>query len=169
MEQNIVTHQPSLSGSMFQEDDDGFSTESDTNWRSNDAPYANGVALTQPGTGITQTTVTTITQTGGDWSSGLFDIFEDKFTCIFGALAPCCWDLNLAHQYGESLCYPLLPGSTFGMRVALRERYKIKGNMCDDWIAVCCCYTLAVSQMVREMKRRTVTRTYHVSTALVCS
>nr|XP_061800990.1 PLAC8-like protein 1 [Nerophis lumbriciformis] len=149
MEQNIVTHQPSLSGSMFQEkDDSGFTIGHDMNWRLNNIPYASSVALTQPGTGVTRTTVTTITQTGGDWSSGLFDIFKDKFTCIVGALAPCCLDLNLAHQYGESLCFPFLPGSTFAMRVALRERYKIKGNMCDDWSAVCCCYSLAVCQMV---------------------
>lgn len=110
--------------------------------------------LTQPGLGSTTTTITTITQTGGDWSSGLFDVCGDMTTCmwqgscsadvsaasnhqphqqatlvhagILGALVPCCLDLSLAHQFGECLCLPLLPGSTFAMRVGIRERYKIR-------------------------------------------
>uniref|UniRef100_A0A3P8WAT6 PLAC8 like 1 n=1 Tax=Cynoglossus semilaevis TaxID=244447 RepID=A0A3P8WAT6_CYNSE len=82
--------------------------------------------LTQPGLGVTTTTITTITQTGGGWSTGLFDICEDKTTCVLGALVPCCLDLSLAHQFGECLWLPLLPGSTFGMRVGIRERYKIR-------------------------------------------
>lgn len=45
---------------------------------------------------------------------------------IIGALVPCCLDLSLAHQYGECLCMPLLPGSTFAIRVGIRERYKIR-------------------------------------------
>ena len=45
---------------------------------------------------------------------------------ILGGLVPCCLDLSLAHQYGECLCMPLLPGSTFAIRVGIRERYKIR-------------------------------------------
>lgn len=45
---------------------------------------------------------------------------------ILGALVPCCLDLSLAHHYGECLCMPLLPGSTFAIRVGIRERYKIR-------------------------------------------
>lgn len=37
--------------------------------------------LTQPGLGVTTSTVTTITQTGGDWSTGLFDVCDDVSTC----------------------------------------------------------------------------------------
>lgn len=37
--------------------------------------------LTQPGLGVTTTTVTTITQTGGDWSSSLFNVCGDRTTC----------------------------------------------------------------------------------------
>lgn len=181
--------------------------------------------LTQPGLGTTTTTITTITQTGGDWSSSLFDACGDKTTCtgpklksqshpncfkwstsqkktalahagILGALVPCCLDLSLAHQFGECLCMPLLPGSTFAMRVGIRERYKIQvsgaktsgprgsccyllldevmsvsqqGSLCEDWTTVYCCYPLAVCQMIREMKRRMKTQTYHVATTLQCS
>ncbi|XP_053703583.1 PLAC8-like protein 1 isoform X1 [Synchiropus splendidus] len=126
--------------------------------------------LTQPGLGITTTTVTTITQTGGDWSTGLLDVCADRNTCIVGGLVPCCLDLNLAHHFGECLCLPLLPGSTFAMRVGIRERYKIRqGSVCEDWASVCCCYCPALCQMSRETKLRMKTRTYHVTTALESS
>uniref|UniRef100_A0A3B1KHD2 PLAC8 like 1 n=2 Tax=Astyanax mexicanus TaxID=7994 RepID=A0A3B1KHD2_ASTMX len=92
--------------------------------------------LTQPGLGETTTTVTTITQTGGDWSTGMFEVWSDSSTCLMGMFVPCCLDLSLAHQYGECLCLPLLPGSTFAMRVGIRERFKIRGNVCEDWAAV---------------------------------
>ncbi|XP_062868117.1 cornifelin homolog A [Trichomycterus rosablanca] len=125
--------------------------------------------ITQPGLGVTTTTVTTITQTGGDWSTGLFDVCDDTSVCLIGAFMPCCLDLGLAHQYGECLCLPLLPASTFAMRVAIRERYKIRGSVCEDWTAVFFCYPLAVCQMMREMKRRLRRQMYTVSTALQCS
>ncbi|KAL0994735.1 hypothetical protein UPYG_G00126460 [Umbra pygmaea] len=125
--------------------------------------------LTQPGLGVTTTTVTTITQTGGDWSSSLFNVCGDWTTCLLGAFVPCCLDLALAHQYGECLCLPLLPGSTFAMRVGIRERYKIRGSVCEDWTTVYCCYPLAICQMIREMKGRMKSQTYQVSTALECS
>ncbi|XP_071317489.1 PLAC8-like protein 1 isoform X2 [Trachinotus anak] len=169
MEQTTVTHQPEVSvteasASAVQEGEvGGFTAGSEDNWRSNNVTAATDPVLTQPGLGVTTTTITTITQTGGDWSTGLFDI------CILGALVPCCLDLSLAHQYGECLCMPLLPGSTFALRVGIRERYKIRGSACEDWTTVYCCYPLAVCQMIREMKRRMKTQTYHVSTALECS
>ncbi|KAG7234489.1 hypothetical protein INR49_004593 [Caranx melampygus] len=149
-----------------QQEVEGSTTGSEENRKSDIDPDATEPILTQPGLGVTTTTITTITQTGGDWSTGLFDVCGDKTTCILGALAPCCLDLSLAHQYGECLCMPLLPGSTFALRVGIRERYKIRGSVCEDWATVCCCYPLAVCQMIREMKRRMKTQTYHVSTAL---
>ncbi|KAJ7997236.1 hypothetical protein DPEC_G00226880 [Dallia pectoralis] len=142
-----------------------------TGWnpQSTDAAAIELPVVTQPGLGETTTTVTTITQTGGDWSSGLFDVCGDRTTCLLGAFVPCCLDLALAHQYGECLCLPLLPGSTFAMRVGIRERYKIRGSVCEDWTSVYCCYPLVVCQMIREMKRRMKSQTYQVSTALQCS
>lgn len=44
-----------------------------------------------------------------------------------------------------------------------------QGSVCEDWTTVYCCYPLAVCQMIREMKRRMKTQTYHVTTALECS
>lgn len=146
---------------MTQEEEaGGFTAGSEDDWRSNNVPAVTDLIVTQPGLGITTTTVTTITQTGGDWSTGLFDVCGDKTTCnmkaqhnhiivtlllfltscffypvpvlagILGALVPCCLDLSLAHQFGECVCIPLLPGSTFAMRVGIRERYKIRVSVC---------------------------------------
>ncbi|XP_048850935.1 PLAC8-like protein 1 [Brienomyrus brachyistius] len=125
--------------------------------------------IEQPGLGVTTTTVTTITQTGGEWSTGLFNVCGDMTTCLLGAAFPCCLDLSLAHQYGECLCLPLLPGSTLAMRVGIRERFKIRGSVCEDWLAVYCCYPLAVCQMIREVKRRLRSQMYQVSTTLQSS
>ncbi|KAI5620261.1 PLAC8-like protein 1 [Silurus asotus] len=122
--------------------------------------------VTQPGLGLTTTTVTTITQTGGDWSTGLLDVWNDLSTCSVGVFMPCCLDMSLAHQFGECVCLPLLPASTLAMRVAIRERFKIRGSMCEDWVTVFCCYHLAVCQMMREMKRRLKRQTYTVTTSL---
>ncbi|XP_032388852.1 cornifelin [Etheostoma spectabile] len=175
MEQTTVTDQPRMSvtkasASAFQAGEvRGFTAGNKDDLGSKSVPTVTDTVLTQPGLGITTTTITTITQTGGDWSTGLFDICRDKTTCVLGAMVPCCLDLSLAHQYGECLCMPLLPGSTFAMRVGIRERYKIRGSVCEDWTTVCCCYPLAVCQMIREMKLRMKTQTYHVSTALECS
>ncbi|XP_029375443.1 cornifelin homolog B isoform X1 [Echeneis naucrates] len=175
MEQTTVTQQSELppakaSGSAVQEGEvSGLMAGSTHGWRSNNVTADADLVLTQPGLGVTTTTVTTITQTGGDWSTGLFDICGDKTTCILGALVPCCLDLSLAHQYGECLCLPLLPGSTFALRAGIRERYKIRGSVCEDWTTVYCCYPFAVCQMIREMRRRMKTQTYHVSTVLECS
>ncbi|XP_033834490.2 cornifelin homolog A isoform X1 [Periophthalmus magnuspinnatus] len=174
MEQT-VTQQPRLSLSKRPSSDfqyqkmAEFIPENEDSWRSEVIPAVSDLVLTQPGLGVTTTTVTTITQTGGDWSTGLFDICSERNIGILGALVPCCLDLSLAHQFGESFCLPLLPGSTFALRVGIRERYKIQGNVCDDWLTVCCCYPLALCQMKREMTKRMKTKSYHVITALDCS
>ncbi|XP_062261464.1 PLAC8-like protein 1 isoform X3 [Platichthys flesus] len=158
MEQTTVTHQPGLSltthsPSAFGGEDagGGLATGSEAHRRSMDAPAATDPILTQPGLGVTTTTITTITQTGGDWSSGLFDICGDKTSCVLGALVPCCLDLSLAHQYGECLCTPLLPGSTFAMRVGIRERYKIRVSVC---VCVCICVCMQIIHLSMGSKER---------------
>ncbi|XP_014866315.1 PREDICTED: PLAC8-like protein 1 [Poecilia mexicana] len=175
MEEMTVTDQPecsvkNVSASMCQDEEvEGFDTQTDDGQRSNEVPVSMSLVVTQPGRGIATTTITTVTQMGGDWSTGLFNVCGDKTTCIIGALVPCYLDLSLAQQFGECLCMPLLPGSTFAIRVGIRERYKIRGSVCEDWSAVYCCYPLAVCQMIREMKRRMKTQTYQVSTVMESS
>lgn len=57
-------------------------------------------------------------------------------TGIIGALVPCYLDLSLAQQFGECLCMPLLPGSTFAIRVGIRERYKIRVSAVHSFLFV---------------------------------
>ncbi|KAF7206201.1 PLAC8-like 1 [Nothobranchius furzeri] len=169
MDETTVTHQPQMSAAAFPQNEETEVLGSTGNQRSYQVPDEMDPVLIQPGLGVTTTTITTVTQTGGDWSTSLFNVCGDKTSCILGALMPVCLDLSLAHHYGECLCIPLLPGSTLAMRVGIRERYKIRGSVCEDWTAVCFCYPLALCQMIREMNRRMKMQTYHVSTAMECS
>ncbi|TFK10963.1 hydroxyacylglutathione hydrolase-like protein [Platysternon megacephalum] len=120
---------------------------------------------TQPTRGVGTSTVTTVIRTGGDWTTGLFGICSDKSVCVCGALCSPCLECNLARHYGECLCFPLLPGSTLALRVGAREKYKIRGTLCEDWIAVHCCWPFAVCQVARELKRRATTQIYEINTA----
>ncbi|XP_069506101.1 PLAC8-like protein 1 [Ambystoma mexicanum] len=89
--------------------------------------------VTQPSSasGLTTSTITTIIRTGGEWSTGLFGICDDKGVC-----------------------------STLALRTGIRERYKIRGTLCEDWTVVFCCWSCAVCQMARELPQRTATRVY---------
>ncbi|XP_025043271.2 PLAC8-like protein 1 [Pelodiscus sinensis] len=120
---------------------------------------------TQPTRGIHMSTITTVIRTGGDWTTGLFDICSDKRVCVCGALCSPCLECNLARHYGECPCFPLLPGSSLALRVGAREKYKIRGTLCDDWMAVNCCWPFAVCQVARELKRRATTPIYEINTA----
>ncbi|XP_044884224.1 PLAC8-like protein 1 isoform X1 [Mauremys mutica] len=131
---------------------------------------------TQPTRGVGLSTVATVIQTGGDWTTGLFGICSDKSVYlsppsnqpdngVCGALCSSCLECSLARHYGECLCFPLLPGSTLAMRVGAREKYKIRGTLCEDWMAVHCCWPFAVCQVARELKRRATTQIYEINTA----
>ncbi|XP_066469016.1 PLAC8-like protein 1 [Tiliqua scincoides] len=104
--------------------------------------------------------ITTIVCTGGNWSTGLFDVCSDKTVCACGSLCCLCLECSLASRYGECFCFPLLLGSTLALRVGTRERHKIRGTLCEDWMAVHCCWPFAVCQIAREMKRRPIFQVY---------
>ncbi|XP_008819866.1 PLAC8-like protein 1 [Nannospalax galili] len=102
-----------------------------------------------------RTTVTAIVQTGGDWSTGLFSVCRDRKICFCGLFCPMCLEYDIARHYGECLCWPLLPGSTFALRIGTRERHKIQGTLCEDWLVVHCCWPFSICQVARELKMRT--------------
>uniref|UniRef100_A0A670IYA1 PLAC8 like 1 n=1 Tax=Podarcis muralis TaxID=64176 RepID=A0A670IYA1_PODMU len=118
---------------------------------------------TQPtrASGVT-TTITTIVRTGGNWSTGLFDVCSDKRVCVCGSLCSLCLECSVASRFGECFCFPLLLGSTLALRVGTRESHKIRGTLCEDWMAVHCCWPFAVCQMAREMKRRPTFQVYEM-------
>lgn len=121
----------------------GFTTVSEDKWRSNNVPAVTDPVLTQPGLGITTTTITTITQTGGDWSTGLFNVCGDKTTCNMKTR------LKAAHTHSHLnystdgstkwFFYVRTNKSTIHSQLSLScERKKIKW----DGIFVCRKYTL---------------------------
>uniref|UniRef100_A0A8C8RSQ2 PLAC8 like 1 n=1 Tax=Pelusios castaneus TaxID=367368 RepID=A0A8C8RSQ2_9SAUR len=118
---------------------------------------------TQPNRGVGTSTITTVIRSGGDWTTGLFGICSDKSIC--GAFCSPCLECNLARRYGECLCFPLLPGSTLALRVGAREKHRIRGTLCEDWLAVHCCWPFAVCQVARELKRRATPQIYEINTA----
>ncbi|XP_077180444.1 PLAC8-like protein 1 isoform X2 [Paroedura picta] len=82
---------------------------------------------------------------------------------VCGLLCSLCLECSVASRYGECFCFPLLWGSTLAVRVGTRERYKIHGTLCEDWMAVHCCWPFAVCQVAREMKRRPSLRVYEIN------
>ncbi|XP_011786866.1 PREDICTED: PLAC8-like protein 1 [Colobus angolensis palliatus] len=102
-----------------------------------------------------RTTITAIVQTGGGWSTGLFSVCRDRRICFCGLFCPVCLECDIARHYGECLCWPLLPGSTFALRIGTRERHKIQGTLCEDWLAVHCCWPFSICQVARELRMRT--------------
>ncbi|KAI6056736.1 PLAC8-like protein 1 [Marmota monax] len=102
-----------------------------------------------------RTTITAIAQTGGDWSTGLFSVCRDRRICFCGLFCPLCLECDIARNYGECPCWPLLPGSTFALRIGIRERHKIQGTLCEDWLVVHCCWPFSICQVARELKMRT--------------
>ncbi|KAG7515836.1 hypothetical protein JOB18_016844 [Solea senegalensis] len=73
-----------------------------------------------------------------------------------------CFACKVTDTYGEALCLPLLdifgmvPPATLAMRVAMRHRYGIAGNLCTDCIYASFCTTCTWCQMSREMRRRNI-------------
>lgn len=63
------------------EEVEGLDTQNADIQRSNEVPAMINPVLTQPGPGVARTTFTTITQMGGEWSTGLLDVCGDKTTC----------------------------------------------------------------------------------------
>ncbi|KAJ8275420.1 hypothetical protein COCON_G00071720 [Conger conger] len=123
---------------------------------------------TAAGQAVTMTTTLVIEQPkpvtdaveNSQWSSGVFDCWGDMNTCCFVFWCCPCFACKTTREYGQCLCLPLLdicgivPPITFAMRVSLRERYGIKGTMCNDCMCATCCRACTWCQISREMKKR---------------
>uniref|UniRef100_A0A8C6TS28 Plac8 onzin related protein 2 n=1 Tax=Neogobius melanostomus TaxID=47308 RepID=A0A8C6TS28_9GOBI len=82
--------------------------------------------------------------------------------CCFAFWCSPCFSCITAKKYGECLCLPLLDGFglippiSMSMRVSMRQRYGIRGNMCRDCVYSFFCVSCSWCQMSREMKRRQI-------------
>ncbi|XP_060094832.1 PLAC8-like protein 1 [Heteronotia binoei] len=118
-----------------------------------------------PGGAALSSIIPVVVHPGGKWSTGLFDVCSDKRVCVCGLLCGPCLECSTASRYGECFCFPLLLGSTLGLRVGTRERYKIHRTLCEDWMAVHCCWPFAVCQAAREMERRSIFQIYEINSS----
>ncbi|XP_029616095.1 cornifelin homolog A-like [Salmo trutta] len=95
------------------------------------------------------------------WSSSIFDCCDDMNICCLGFWCPCCQRCQTSTDFGECFCLPLLdifiywvPVASLALRSTMRERYRIRGTMCNDCLLVTCCTPCAWCQMARELKLR---------------
>ncbi|XP_053187871.1 cornifelin homolog B [Scomber japonicus] len=98
-----------------------------------------------------------------EWASGICDCCDDVPECCFAFWCCPCFACKTTKAYGQCLCLPMLeifmgviPPITMSMRVSMRERYGIKGTMCNDCLCATCCTSCVWCQMSREMKRRKI-------------
>uniref|UniRef100_A0A3B5LKZ2 Plac8 onzin related protein 6 n=1 Tax=Xiphophorus couchianus TaxID=32473 RepID=A0A3B5LKZ2_9TELE len=101
------------------------------------------------------------------WKSGLFDCFEDVNTCCYGFW--CCPFLacTVSRRFGENYCLPLcdmlcpvvfaacgmplfFTPAALSLRASIRNKHGIKGSLCEDIFASCCCVWCSWCQMHRE-------------------
>uniref|UniRef100_A0A8C6WQ04 Plac8 onzin related protein 2 n=1 Tax=Neogobius melanostomus TaxID=47308 RepID=A0A8C6WQ04_9GOBI len=103
-----------------------------------------------------------ISQESNEWSSGICDCCQDVPECCFAFWCFPCFSCITAKKHGECLCLPLLDGFglippiSMSMRVSMRQRYGIRGNMCRDCVYSFFCLPCSWCQMSREMKTRQI-------------
>uniref|UniRef100_A0A3Q3EJT5 Plac8 onzin related protein 6 n=1 Tax=Labrus bergylta TaxID=56723 RepID=A0A3Q3EJT5_9LABR len=111
-----------------------------------------------------------------EWETGLCDCFEEVSTCCYGFWCFPCLACTVSGRFGENYCLPLCdicspaifaacaiplfaPPAGLSMRVAMRNRYGIKGSICKDIAVACFCGYCSWCQMHRELKHRKKTPT----------
>ncbi|KAI4829224.1 hypothetical protein KUCAC02_023281 [Chaenocephalus aceratus] len=107
------------------------------------------------------------------WSSALLDCFEDINTCCYGFWCGPCLACTVSGRFGENYCFPLcdivplctsaiigipicVPPAVLSTRAAMRNRYHIKGSLCNDVAVSCFCQWCSWCQMHRELKYRNI-------------
>ncbi|KAK3551615.1 hypothetical protein QTP70_019825 [Hemibagrus guttatus] len=113
--------------------------------------YQTEVVSTQPQVTVTSYAVST---GSSDWSSTLCDCCDDCGICLCGAFIPCILGCKVAQDHGDSCCLPFLPGAMIALRTSIRDKYRINGSICDDWLVMACCPLCGICQMAREQKMR---------------
>ncbi|XP_043932017.1 cornifelin homolog [Protopterus annectens] len=101
----------------------------------------------------------TVGETKHDWNTGLCDCCEDMEICCCAFWFMSCFMCKTVKEFGECLCLPLLDlegagAISLAFRSAVRERYRIKGSICDDCCKVTCCSSCSWCQVAREIKHQ---------------
>ncbi|XP_064786834.1 placenta-specific gene 8 protein-like [Oncorhynchus masou masou] len=120
-------------------------------------------------------TPTFIAVHSNQWSTGICDCFDDFQVCCFAFWCFPCFACTTTSEFGECFCLPMLDGLwsstqlvgvptcippvSMSMRVAVRTRYGIQGDMKADCVNSTFCNICSWCQMAREIKRRRQTFT----------
>nr|XP_040031122.1 cornifelin homolog [Gasterosteus aculeatus aculeatus] len=111
------------------------------------------------------------TQPLEDWNTDFCDCFEEANTCCYGFWCCPCLASTVSVRFGESRFLPLcdvcsvtvfvvtriplcVPPAALSLRAAMRNRYNIKGSICNDLAVSCFCGWCSWCQMHRELKHR---------------
>ncbi|XP_078507470.1 cornifelin homolog [Lissotriton helveticus] len=101
---------------------------------------------------ITVTSYSVSSQTS--WGTDLCDCCSDMEVCLCGTFCPCILACRVAGDFGECCCLPYLPGTLIALRTGIRERYRVEGSICCDWVVMACVPLCGLCQMARELKTR---------------
>ncbi|KAF7206738.1 cornifelin [Nothobranchius furzeri] len=95
-----------------------------------------------------------------EWAYGICDCCHDMKQCCFACWCCPCFACKTTKEFGQCLCLPLLDvfgcihPITMSIRVSMRHRYRIKGDLCLDCLSSTFCLPCVWCQMASEMKER---------------
>ncbi|KAK3033657.1 hypothetical protein RJ639_034536 [Escallonia herrerae] len=106
----------------------------------------------------------------GQWSTGLYDCWDDRSTCLVTCCCPCITmgqiveivDKGTTSRRRASRIYCSLNAIGWGWRYAftyrskLRQLFSLPEAPCADFLVHSCCCVCAISQEYRELKNRGV-------------
>ncbi|KAJ7943187.1 Protein PLANT CADMIUM RESISTANCE 2 [Quillaja saponaria] len=106
----------------------------------------------------------------GQWSTGLFDCWDDPSNCCFTCFCPCIAFGHIAETIdggtisrtaASCIYYALCAVGCGGLyastyRTKLRRLFSLPEEPCGDWLVHCCCCVCSLTQEYRELKNRGV-------------
>ncbi|XP_062611156.1 cornifelin homolog A-like [Saccostrea cucullata] len=110
------------------------------------------VVVQQPTAGSGNPLMVTGIEGHRDWSTGLFDCFDDLKSCLLGFFCLPCTVCSVASRTGECCCMPYcVQGGTVVLRSRIRTIGGIQGTACMDCVILSLLGPCAVCQMQREL------------------
>nr|XP_020479990.1 cornifelin homolog B-like [Monopterus albus] len=103
-----------------------------------------------------------VSSDGAEWSTGICDCCQDMKQCCFAFWCCPCFACKTTREFGQCLCLPLLDicscahPATMSVRLAIRQRYGIRGSLCCDCVHSTFCTACVWCQISTEMKKRTL-------------